>query len=179
MGATASELATELATWFAARVPRGWFTGTLDVTCDREEIIVVGRISEPDHPKGATAAAKRAARAARIARFREDTRDRRIGVALEAEHLWNRKVSWGAECGDVRQLFTTLSLPVMTRLRMDERSVVDTLVDTGVARSRSDAVAWCVRIVGANLEAWLADLRTAFEEVDRVRAAGPGVGEAS
>ncbi|MGH2724340.1 MAG: hypothetical protein ACRDI0_08760 [Actinomycetota bacterium] len=177
MAATTSELATELATWFAGRVPGDWFVGPPEVTCDREEVIVAGRLAQPDFPRGATAAAKRAARAARIQRFREDTRDRRIGIALEAEHLWNRKVSWGAECGDVRQPFTTLSLPVMTRLRMDERAVLDTLVDAGVARSRSDALAWCARMVGANQEAWLADLRAAFEEVERVRAAGPGAEE--
>lgn len=173
MAATASELVEELAAWLTRRVPGGWFLAPPEVTCDREEVLVVGRISEPEFPSRATAAAKRALRAARIQRFREDTRDRRIGIALEAEHLWNRKVSWGAECGDVRRLFTTLSLPVMTRLRMGERAVLDTLVDAGVARSRSDALAWCARIVGRNLETWLADLRSAFEEVERVRAEGP------
>ena len=35
----------------------------------------------------------------------------------------------------------------MTRLRMPERRVLDTLVDAGVARSRSHALAWCVRLV--------------------------------
>lgn len=167
----------EVAGWFGGRVPDGWFTEPPEVRSDREEILVVGRIPEPEHPRGATAAARRAARSARIRRFREETRDRRIGIALEAQHLWNRKVSWGAECGDVRELFTTLSLPVMTRLRLAERAVLDTLVDAGVARSRSDALAWCVRLVGANQEEWLADLRQAFEEVERVRAEGPSVEE--
>jgi hypothetical protein len=163
----------EVAAWFAGRLPGGWFRGSPGVSVDREEILVVGRIQVPDHPRGATAAAKAAACSGRIDRFREETRDRRIGIALEAEHLFRRKVSWGAECGPVRELFTTLSVPVMTRLRMAERVVLDVLEDAGVARSRSEALAWCVRLVGANQEEWLKDLRKAFGHVERVRAAGP------
>ena len=168
----------EIRGWFGGRIPDGWFTETPDITADREEILIVGRIPEPDYPKGSSAAAKSASRAARIRRFREETRDRRIGVALEAEHLFRRKVSWGAECGDVRRLFTTLSVPVMTRLRMAERAVLDVLVDAGVARSRSEALAWCVRLVGENQEKWLKNLKKAFEEVEKVRAKGPDVEQA-
>ena len=165
----------EISAWFSGRIPDGWFTAAPEVDADREEILVVGKLEEPEYPRGASGAAKSAARAARIARFREETRDRRIGIALEAEQLFRRKVSWGAECGDVRRTFTTLSVPVMTRLRMAERAVLDVLVDAGVARSRSEALAWCVRLVGANEEAWLKDLKKAFEQVEKVRAAGPDV----
>jgi hypothetical protein len=56
---------------------------------------------------------------------------------------------------------------------MPERAVLDTLIDAGVARSRSDALAWCVRLVGRNEAAWIADLRVAFEQVETVRAQGP------
>jgi hypothetical protein len=173
MGWALTEPDERIAGWFSGRVPDRWFLGPPAVATDREEILLVGRIPEPEYPEGASAAAKGAARSARIDRFREETRDRRIGIALEAEHHFGRKVSWGAECGDVRKLFTTLSVPVMTRLRMAERAVLDVLEDAGVARSRSDALAWCVRLVGANQEAWLNDLREAFAEVERVRAAGP------
>jgi hypothetical protein len=159
--------------WFAGRVPDRWFIRQPEVAADREEILVVGRIAEPDYRGGASAAARAAARSAHIDLFREETRDRRIKIALEAEHLFGRKVSWGAECGDVRKLFTTLSVPVMTRLRMAERAVLDVLEDAGVGRSRSDALAWCVRLVGANQEKWLKDLRRAFTRVERVRANGP------
>ena len=159
--------------WFAGRVPDGWFLRPPEVAFDREEILVVGRIAQPDYPRKASATAKAAACSARIDRFREETRDRRIGIALEAEHLCGRKVSWGAECGGVLKLFTTLSVPVMTRLRLAERAVLDVLEDAGVARSRSDALAWCVRLVGANQEEWLKDLREAFSEVERVRSGGP------
>jgi hypothetical protein len=173
MGSSLTEPEDRIEGWFAGRVPDSWFLRAPEVAADREEILVVGRIAEPDYPRGASATAKAAARSARIDRFREETRDRRIGIALEAEHLFGRKVSWGAECGDVRKLFTTLSVPVMTRLRMAERAVLDVLEDAGVARSRSDALAWCVRLVGANEEKWLKDLRGAFAKVERVRAAGP------
>jgi hypothetical protein len=109
----------------------------------------------------------------RIARFREDTRDRRIRIAREAEARFGRKVAWGVTCGEARSMFTTLSVPVMTRLRQPERIVLDTLVEAGVARSRSDALAWCVRLVGRHTEDWLNDLRTAMEAVHEVRRAGP------
>jgi hypothetical protein len=173
MTATEAELKDRLEGWFAGRVPDRWFIGPPDVHSDREEILVVGALAEPEFPKRASAAAKGAAREARIDLFREETRDRRIGIALEAEHLFGRKVSWGAECGGVRKMFTTLSVPVMTRLRMAERMVLDTLEDSRVARSRSEALAWCVRMVGANLDRWLDKLREAYAEVERVRAEGP------
>jgi hypothetical protein len=94
-------------------------------------------------------------------------------VANEAERRFGRKVSWGATCGDQRVLFTTLATPAMTRLRMAERTVLDTLVDAGVARSRSHALAWCVRLVAEKQEEWLADLRQALEGVEAVRKEGP------
>jgi hypothetical protein len=173
----AAEAEPQIAGWFAGRVPDRWFMGLPEISVDREEIIVVGRIPEPELPRRTSAAARAAARSARIQRFREESRDRRIGIALEAEHLWGRKVSWGARCGDVREPFTTLSVPVMTRLRQAERQVLDTLEDAGVARSRSDALAWCVRLVGTKQEEWLSDLREAFQEVERVRADMPAVEE--
>src|SRR5439155_18914082 len=85
-----------------------------------------------------TEGARAAARSARIARFRGETRDARIRVARDAERLFGRKVSWGASCGGVEELFTTLGVPVMTRLRLEDRHVLDTLIDAGVARSRRD-----------------------------------------
>jgi hypothetical protein len=87
--------------------------------------------------------------------------------------VFGRKVSWGVLCEGRKVMFTTLSVPVMTRLRQAERRVLDTLVDAGVARSRSDALAWCVRLVGQHEDAWLADLREALRRVEHVRAGGP------
>lgn len=170
-----SDLEERLEGWFSGRLPEGWFTGPPEVESDREEVLVIGRLPEPEYPRRASAAVRSAAREARIDLFREESRDRRIGIALEAEHLFGRKISWGAECGDVRKLFTTLSVPVMTRLRLAERQVLDTLEDARVARSRSEALAWCVRMVGTNLDVWLDRLREAYAEVERVRAEGPAV----
>ena len=63
----------------------------------------------------------------------------------------------------------------MTRLRQPERQVLDTLVDAGVARSRSEALAWCVRLVGEHTEDWLTDLRDALTKVEDLRRRGPDV----
>lgn len=94
-------------------------------------------------------------------------------IADEMEDRFGRKVSWGAECGDTSVVFTTLSIPVMTRLRQPERQVLDTLVAANVARSRSDALAWCVRLVGDHEGDWIARLREALTTVDDARATGP------
>lgn len=162
-----------LQAWFAGRLPDDWFEGPPEVTADREEILVVGALPEPKLEKGAGPEARAAANLSRIGAFREETRERRIRVALGAERRFRQKVSWGAVCGEERRLFTTAAVPVMTRLRMPEREVLDTLVAAGVARSRSHALAWCVRLVGENEEAWLGKLREAFAAVERVRDEGP------
>lgn len=161
--------------WISGAVPDGWFTGPPEVVIDRDEIIVVGRLPEPELAPEATAADRAAAEAGRIAQHREDTRDRRINIARQIEHRYRRKVAWGAECGGSRDLFTNLSAPVMTRLRQPERRVLDTLVDAGVARSRSDALAWCVRLVGEHATEWLDELRTAMGAVDELRRRGPDI----
>jgi hypothetical protein len=157
--------------WFSGRLPAGWFAAPPDIQVDREEITVVGTLADP---AGDSAAERAAAAAGQIRSFREETRSRRIEIAREAEHAFRRKVSWGVTCGDVGEMFTTLSVPVMTRLRQSERRVLDTLVDAGVARSRSDALAWCVRLTGENADPWLARLRTALRYVEEVRDEGPG-----
>lgn len=164
---------SELAGWFAGRLPDGWFTGPPDVTADSEEILVVGTLPDVEVAEGSDDQARAAARAARVERFREETREARMRVATEAERRFGRKVAWGAECGGVRKTFTTMSLPVMTRLRMPERRVLDTLVDAGVARSRSEALAWCVRLVGRHQGDWIEELRAALVHVNEVREKGP------
>jgi hypothetical protein len=160
-----------ITSWLDGRLPEEWFDGSPEVRVDRDEILVVGRLAQPDAAGAGDSAA--AAEQGRISRFREDTREQRMRIAREAEHHFGGKVAWGAVCGDSRAVFTSLSIPVMTRLRQPERLVLDTLVDAGVARSRSDALAWCVRLVGRNTDEWLASLREAMKEVQRVRDAGP------
>jgi hypothetical protein len=159
----------EVAGWFAGRLPDGWFTGPVELAVDRDEITVVGPLAEPEAGDGDPAAA----RAGRIARFREDTREQRMAIADAAQARYGRSVAWGAVCGDVREVFTNASVPVMTRLRQPERLVLDTLVDAGVARSRSEALVWAVRLVGQHADQWLTELRDAMASVEEVRARGP------
>jgi hypothetical protein len=168
--------AEDAAAWLRGRLPDDWFTGAPEVRVDREEIIVVGELPalNEEFSDDDTGRANRAAAVAgRISRFREQTREERIEIARQAEHRYRRKVAWGARLGDAEELFTTLSVPVMTRLRQPERIVLDTLVDAGVARSRSDALAWAVRLVGQHADDWLAELRAAMAKVDELRAQGP------
>jgi hypothetical protein len=161
-------MSESVTSWLSGRLPDEWFDGTPEVTTDRDEILIVGRLSAPEPGEDA-----RAAEQGRISRFREDTREQRMRIAREAEHRFGRKVAWGAVCGETRKVFTSLSVPVMTRLRQPQRVVLDTLVDAGVARSRSEALAWCVKLVGSHTEDWLAQLRDAMQEVQRVRETGP------
>jgi hypothetical protein len=137
----------------------------------RDEILVVGTL--PPLEVDGDEAAVGAAESGRIDRFRADTREERMAIAQQAQHRYGRTVSWGAVCGGSSGVFTTQSVPVMTRLRQAERQVLDTLVDAGVARSRSEALAWSVRLVGEHAESWLGELKEAMTEVDRLRAAGP------
>ncbi len=161
----------EITAWLVGRLPEEWFTGTATVTVDREEIVVVGDLAAPqvkgDGPE------QRAAENGRIKRWREDTRAPRMRIADEAEARYGRKVAWGATCGQTHQVFTNLALPVMTRLRQPERQVLDTLVEAGIARSRSDALAWSVRLVGQHNADWIAELQASLDAVRRTRAAGP------
>jgi hypothetical protein len=176
MDPTAGPIGEELQGWFTGRLPSDWFVDAPEVGSDRDEILIVGTLADPELPEGSTAEAVAAARIARIDGFREDTRERRMRIAQEAQYRFGRRVSWGAQCGDLRKLFTTVSVPAMTRLRMPERRVLDTLVEAGVARSRSHALAWCVRLVADKQEEWLKDLRDALTHVERVRGEGPGTG---
>ena len=152
----------EVAGWLEQRLPAGWFSGPPEVTVDGEEILVVGAL-----PEGEGDVLQRARR------FREETREQRVRLAAQLERRFRRTVSWGVVCGGERLLFTTLSVPVMTRLRLGERRVLDTLIDAGVARSRSDALAWCVRLVGTHEADWIRELRSALVAVKRIRAQGP------
>lgn len=145
------------------RMPDGWFTGPPRVEADDDEILIVGPLADPGEE----------ARGEHVRRFRAETREQRMRIAHEAERHFDRKVAWGVSVGDERTLFTTLSIPVMTRLRLPERQVLDTLVQAGVARSRSEALAWCVRLVGRHEAEWITELRDALVRVNELRRRGP------
>src|SRR6202171_2936000 len=166
-------MAEDVSAWFAGRLPDGWFAGPPEVTSDGDRILVIGTLPDVELAAGTSDEGRATARAPRIDRFREETRDDRVRIAREAERHFRRKVAWGARSGDQVKVFTTLSVPVMTRLRMTERSILDTLVAGGVARSRSDALAWCVRLVGMHQADWIKGLREALVKVEEARGKGP------
>lgn len=156
---------SEIRDWFTARIPDGWFAAPPEIETDGDEILVVGTL--PDDGAARDGAEER------IRRFREESRDLRMRIAEEGQRKFRRKVSWGARVGDHGRTFTTLSMPVMTRLRQPERQVLDTLIAAGVARSRSEALAWCVRLVAEKQADWLKDLKSALEAVEKAREKGP------
>ena len=166
-------MAEDIQAWFAGKVPAAWSAAPSEVNSDGDEILVIVTVPDVELAAATSEEGRAAARSARIDRFREETRDERVRIAREAERHFRRKVAWGARCGDLVKVFTTLSVPVMTRLRMSERSILDTLVAGGVARSRSDALAWCVRLVGMHQADWIKGLRDAIVKVDEARSKGP------
>ena len=147
----------EITAYFTDRVPTGWFEGAPDVEWDEEEILCTGMLASTQE----------------VDAFRESSRADRMTIASEAEARFGRKVSWGVTSRGTTTLFTTQSTPVMSRLRFRERAVLDTLIDAGVARSRSEAVSWCVNLVGRHEGEWLDELREALTGVERVRGGGP------
>jgi hypothetical protein len=173
---TTPDTLAEVRGWLHGRLPQDWTTTPVDVTVDRDEITVLVTVPPPEAADDASEAERSAAAAGRAKAWREETRRQRMTIADETEHRFGRKVAWGVVVGDRRELFTHLAVPVMTRLRQPERQVLDTLVASGVARSRAEALAWCVRLTGKNTDAWLAELREAMTAVETVRAAGPDAG---
>ncbi len=168
--------------WFTGRLPQEWTVEPARIGLDREEVVVVLTIDDVALADDASDAERAEARVGRARSFREDTREARMEIAREAEHRFERKVSWGvrvgggadgADDGGLEELWTHVSAPVMTRLRQPQRQVLDTLVEAGVARSRSEALAWCVRLVGEHTDDWLGELREAMESVADVRRRGP------
>jgi hypothetical protein len=171
---TTPEQRRQITAWFAGRLPDDWFDGPAEVVVDGDEILVTGTLPPVELPGGGEPSEQATADAARVGGFREDTRAHRMRIADEAQAAFGRTVSWGARCGSTDAAFTTLGVPVMTRLRLRERQVLDTLIDAGIARSRSEALAWCVALVGDHEGSWIDELRDALVHVEKVRAKGPG-----
>ena len=165
--------------WLAGRLPQEWQVSPSELAIDDDEVLVVAHLPEVNLPDNSEPGALSVAENARINGFREETRERRMQIASEGEAALGRAVSWGAACGNTRTTFTTTNIPVMTRLRMADRQVLDTLIAAGVARSRSDALNWCVQLVGRNEGEWISDLRSAFEAVEAVRSRGPAGAQGS
>ncbi len=163
---------TAVGSWFDERLPR-WFTGPVAVVADRDEVIITGTIAEPEVASSLSVDARVPVLLSQIEAFRDATRTERMQLAAVAQAHLQRHVSWAVRCGEVEQTFTNISTPIMTRLRFDERRVLDTLVDASIARTRSEALAWCVRLVGQHEDDWLKELREALVQVEQVRRKGP------
>ncbi len=159
--------------WVLGHVPDGWFVEPPQVESDDDEILIVGALDDSDPAPAPDDGGAATAGAARAQRFRAETREQRMRIAHEAERRFGRRVAWAVTIGGERTMFTSLSVPVMTRLRLPERLVLDTLVQAGVARSRSDALAWCVRLVGRHEAEWIQELRNALVRVNELRRRGP------
>jgi hypothetical protein len=170
---TATDI-TSITSWLVGRLPMEWATTPPVIVVDRDEITITLSIDAPTSDTDSDVDISEMT-AGRIAGFRDDTRERRMAIARETEHRFERKVAWAVTCGDRTELFAHLAAPVMTRLRQPERIVLDTLIDASIARSRAEALAWCVRLVGKNTDEWLTDLRAALETVEQVRSTGPDV----
>jgi hypothetical protein len=170
---TTQQISQDITAWFTGRLPADWTQESPVITIDEEEIVVRIAIPAPELPEDADESAVAEAAAGRMSAWREETREGRIAIAREAQHRFGRKVSWGVTIGERSALFTHIAVPVMTRLRQPERQVLDTLVEAGVAKSRSDALRWCVKLVGKHSEEWLGDLRQAMDHVHAVRDQGP------
>jgi len=152
-------MSDEIQAFVQAKVPEGWFIGPPRVEADEEEILVLGVLRPEQAVDG----------------FRESSRETRMSVAREVESRFGRPVSWGVERDGATTLFTTQASPVMTRLRLRERAVLTTLIDAGIARSRSEALAWCVKLVERHQADWLAELREALAGIEQVRVGGPSL----
>ena len=153
----------ELETWLLARLPAELAAGAPQLLPYDDELVIMLAVAgaEGDGEAGARE---------RIAALREATRPVRMQLARELQAVLRRPVAWGMRLGGVEELFTTRSTPVMTRLNRGERDVLDTLVAAGVADTRSAALAYTVRAFAIAHGEWLAEVRTAIEQVQQVRS---------
>ncbi len=170
-GAGASS--SEITGWVSGALPPNLFSAVPIIEVDRNEILVIGDIGVPEVPEGLDAEGIAAAEQARIARFREETRQRRIAVAQQAEARYGRTISWGATAGATTRRFTTVRATVAARLDLDQRKVLDHLVAAGIAEHRGQALAWCVDLVRQNEEAWLSRLKEALKNLEQTATEGP------
>ena len=111
----------------------------------------------------------------RIGKHREESRPRREALAQELQRLTGLAVAWGVRCGQVTGYFSSLRVPVMTRLGRAERDVLDTLIRGGIVRNRSQAVNWAIQAYARGHRDWLRQLREASNNLSKVQeeARGP------
>ena len=96
-----------------------------------------------------------------------------MAIAREAQARFGRAVSWGVRQGERETLFTTQPAAVTAGLGLRQRAVLDTLIASGVASSREEALSWCVRLVEHHRRTWLDELGEALDGAKRARGKGP------
>lgn len=159
----------ELVQWLAARLPEALLAAPPRLALYDDELVavlspLVPELESDDEDQ------RRGHERALIARLREETRPLRMRLAAELQPLLGRPVAWGMRLGGSEALFSTRTVPVMTRLNRREREVLDTLVATGVADTRSAALAYCVRVFASEHDDWLGEARAVAEQAQQVRA---------
>ncbi len=105
----------------------------------------------------------------RINQHREESRPQRVDLAQELQRLTGLPVAWGVRYGQVTAYFSSLRVPVMTRLGRAERDVLDTLIRGGIARNRSQAVNWAIQAFARGQRDWLRQMREAVNSLSNIR----------
>jgi hypothetical protein len=159
----------ELGTWLQARLPAHLLAAPPEVAVYDDEVVITLHLATGDQPTGELDEERRLAEQRLIDEQREVTRSLRMRLAREIQDTVGRSVAWGMRAGETTALFSTRSVPVMTRLGRAERDVLDTLVSAGVADTRSAALAYVVRAFAAEHGPWLDEVRTAIAQVVQVR----------
>lgn len=162
----------DLQRWLHERLPADLLADAPEISVYDDEIVIVLPINADPYPAAAEhdPEAQRQAVLDQIAQRREETRAHRIRLAREIQKSFGLPVAWGMRQGQIRVLFTSRTVPVMTRLGRSERDVLDTLVAAGVAETRSAALAYVVRAFAIEHADWLVEVRQVIEQVEQVRA---------
>jgi hypothetical protein len=159
----------EIQSWLQERAPANLLVGPPEIAIYDDEVVIVLPLATSELDNALGEEERRAAEHTLITRRREETRPWRIKQARELQSKLGRSVAWGMRAGASEALFSTRSVPVMTRLGRTERDVLDTLVAAGVADTRSAALAYAVRAFAAEHTNWLGEVREAIAQVDQVR----------
>ncbi|GAB4210644.1 MAG: hypothetical protein OHK0022_44070 [Roseiflexaceae bacterium] len=159
----------ELQRWLEERLPEELRAAPPEITLYDDELVVVlsgaGVV-----PAALPEDERRTAEERRIGELREESRPLRMRLARDLQAATGRPVAWGMRVGTSEELFTSRTVPVMTRLGRAERELLDTLVAAGVAETRSAALGYVVRAFAAEHGEWLAEMRAAITQMHAVRA---------
>jgi len=159
----------EIQSWLQERALANLLASPPEIALYDDEAVIVLPLATAELDEALADEQLRAAERALIVRRREETRPWRMKQARELQPKLGRAVAWGMRAGASAALFSTRSVPVMTRLGRTERDVLDTLVAAGVADTRSAALAYAVRAFAAEHIDWLDEVREAIAQVDQVR----------